>query len=116
MLLFVQLLKVDEGVLVLRIEAQHLVERLERAIDESAPLVVEAQAEQHVRVLQPRELRALQQAWCTVIALPTWPFSRYRLPRIMCTSSASVSRLAARPSSSIARSIWLATRKFSPRM
>ena len=34
--------------------------------------------------------------WCTVIALPTWPFSRYRLPRIMCTSSASASRLAAR--------------------
>ena len=62
MLLLVQLLEVHEGVLVLRIEAEHLVERLERAIDESAALVIEAQAEQHVRVLEPREPRALQQA------------------------------------------------------
>ena len=62
MLLLVQLLEVDEGVLVLRIEAEDLVERLERPIDESAALVVEAEAEQHVGVLEPREPRALQQA------------------------------------------------------
>ena len=54
MLLFVQLLEVDERVLVLRIEPQHLVERFERAIDEPAALVVEAEAEQHVGVLEPR--------------------------------------------------------------
>src|SRR2546430_9569159 len=34
MLLFMQLLKVDERVLVFRIEAKHLVEGFERAIDE----------------------------------------------------------------------------------
>jgi len=67
-------------------------------------------------VFERIQLRALQQVLVDVIALPTCPFSRYRLPRIMCTSSASASRLAARLSSSIARSIWLATRKFRPRM
>ena len=51
-LFFVQLLQVDERVLVLRIEPQHFVERLERAIDEAAALVVEAEAEQHVGVLE----------------------------------------------------------------
>ena len=42
MLFLVQLLQVEQRVLVLRIEPQHLVERLERAIDEAAALVVEA--------------------------------------------------------------------------
>ena len=51
MLLFVQLLQVEQRVLVLRIEPQHLVERLERAIDEPAALEVEAEAQQHVGVL-----------------------------------------------------------------
>ena len=61
MLLFVQLLQVDQGVRVLRLEPQHLAERLERPIDEPAALVVEAQAQQDVGVLQARELRALEQ-------------------------------------------------------
>ena len=58
MLLFVELLQVEQRVLVLRIEPQHLVERLERAVDEAAALVVEPEAEQHVRVLEPAEARA----------------------------------------------------------
>ena len=61
MLLFVQLLQVEQGVLVLRIEPQHFVERFERAIDEPAALEVEAQAQQDVGVLDARELRPLQQ-------------------------------------------------------
>ena len=60
-LLLVQLLQVDQRVLVLRIEPQHFVERLERAIDEAAALVVEAEAEQHVGVLELAQLRPLQQ-------------------------------------------------------
>src|SRR5688572_32991787 len=44
--LLVQLLKVDEGVLILRIQAQNLVERLERAVDESA------RSEEHTSELQ----------------------------------------------------------------
>ena len=44
------------------IEPEHFVERLERAIDEPAALEVEPEAEQHVRLLEPRQLRPLQQA------------------------------------------------------
>ena len=50
-----------QGVLVLRIEAQHFGERFVRAIDEPAALVVEPEAEQHVGVLQAAEPGALQQ-------------------------------------------------------
>ena len=52
MLFLVQLLQVEQRVFVLRIEPQHFVERLERAIDEPAALVVEAEAEQDVGVLE----------------------------------------------------------------
>ena len=61
MLLFVQLLQVEQRVLILRIEPQHLVERFERAIDEAAALEVEAEAQQHVGVLDARQLGPLQQ-------------------------------------------------------
>ena len=61
MLFFVQLLEVRERVLVLGIEPQDFGERLERAVDEAAALVVEPEAEQHVRVFQLAEIRALQQ-------------------------------------------------------
>ena len=58
MLVFVQLLDVHERVLVVRIDPEDLVERFERAIDESAALEVEAEAEQHVGVLEPRQVAA----------------------------------------------------------
>ena len=61
MLLFVQLLQVEQRVLILRVEAQHLVERFERAIDEAAALEIEAEAEQHIGVLGSGQLRPLQQ-------------------------------------------------------
>ena len=61
MLLLVQLLQVEQRVLVLRVEPQHFVERLERAIDEAAALEVESEAQQDVGVLGARELRPLQQ-------------------------------------------------------
>src|SRR6185295_3398280 len=60
-LFLVELLQVEQGVLVLRIEAQHLVEGFERPIDEAAALVIEPQTEQHVRVYQRVQLRPLQQ-------------------------------------------------------
>ena len=60
-LFFVQLLEVRQRVPVLRIEPQHFRERLERAIDEAAAPVVEAEAEQHVRVLQLAQVGTLQQ-------------------------------------------------------
>ena len=60
-LFLVELLEIDERVLVLGIEPQHLVEGLERAIDEPAALVVEAEAQQRVGVLELGQLRPLQQ-------------------------------------------------------
>ncbi len=60
-LLLVQLLQVHQRVLVLRIEPQHLVEGLERAVHEAAALVVETEAEEDVRVLELAQPRALQQ-------------------------------------------------------
>ncbi len=60
-LLFVQLLQVRQRVLIVRIEAQAFAERLERPVDEPALLVVEAEAEQDVGVLQLAQIRALQQ-------------------------------------------------------
>ena len=61
MLVFLQLLEVDERGFVVGIELQHVGERRDRAIDESAAAVVEAEAEQHVRVLDAVEPRPLQQ-------------------------------------------------------
>ena len=61
MLLLVQLLEVRERVAVAGIEPQHFAERLERAIDEAAALVVEAEAEQHVGVLELAQIGPLQQ-------------------------------------------------------
>ena len=60
-LVFLQLLEVDERRFVVRIELQHVGERRHGAIDEPAAAVVEAEAEQHVRVLDPVEPRPLQQ-------------------------------------------------------
>ncbi len=60
-LVFLQLLQVDERGLVVRIELQDVRERRDGAVDESAAAVVEAEAEQHVRVLEPVQPRPLQQ-------------------------------------------------------
>ena len=57
MLLLVQLLQVHQRIFVFRIQAQHLVERLERTIDEAAALVVESEAEEHVGVNSTRVSR-----------------------------------------------------------
>ena len=62
MLIFVQLLDVQQRVLVVGIEPDDLVERFERAIDEPAALEVEAEAQQDVRLFEARQPRALQQA------------------------------------------------------
>ncbi len=61
MLFLLHLLEVDERVAVARVESKHLVERVERAIDEAAALVVEPEAEQDVRLFHPAEIRPLQQ-------------------------------------------------------
>jgi hypothetical protein len=50
-----------------------LLKRLERAIDEAAVPIVEAEAQQHVRVLERAEIGRCSSAWCTVIARPTCP-------------------------------------------
>src|SRR5439155_18346371 len=55
-----------ERVVVVRIELQHLVERFEGPIDEPAALEVEAKTQQHVRLFEPRQLLALQQALMNV--------------------------------------------------
>ena len=47
--------------LIVGIEAKHFGERLRRAIDEAAALVVEPEAQQHVGVLQLPQLGTLQQ-------------------------------------------------------
>ena len=60
-LVFLQLLQVDERGLVVGIELQHVGERRDRAVDESAAAIVEAEAEQHVRVLDAVQPRPLQQ-------------------------------------------------------
>ena len=62
MLIFVKLLDVQQGVLVLRVELDDLVERFERAVDEAAALEIEAQAEQHVSMFEAGQARPLQKA------------------------------------------------------
>ena len=61
-LFLVEFLKIHERVAVVGIEPQDLVERLEGAVDESAALVIETDAEQHVRVLELAQIRPLQQS------------------------------------------------------
>ncbi len=58
MLILVQLLDVEQGVLVFRIELDDLVERLERTIDEAAALEVETEAQQYVGLLEASQPRA----------------------------------------------------------
>ena len=60
-LVFLQLFEVDERRLVVRIELQHVGERRDRAIDESAAPIVEPEAQQHVGVLEPVQPRTLEQ-------------------------------------------------------
>src|SRR6185369_15630890 len=55
------LLQVEERIAVGGVESEHFVEGVERTIDEAAALVVEPEAEQNVRLLQPAEVRAMQQ-------------------------------------------------------
>jgi hypothetical protein len=62
MLLAIQFLELHQRVTILRVEAEHFLECLVRAIDEAAAAEVEAQAEQDVRVLQRLQPRPLQQA------------------------------------------------------
>ena len=62
MLVFVQLFDVQQRVLVVRIQPDHLVERFERAIDKPAALEVEAEAQEDVRLFEPGQPRTLEQA------------------------------------------------------
>src|SRR5918995_6718468 len=66
MLIFVELFDVEQRVLIVRIEANDLVERFKRPIDESTALEVEAEAQQDMRLLEARDPRALQQALMNV--------------------------------------------------
>ena len=61
-LLLVQLLELHQRVPVLGIEPQHFLERLVRAVDETAAAKVQAEAQQDVGVLERLEVLALQQA------------------------------------------------------
>ena len=61
MLVFVKLLDIEQRVLVVGIEPDDLVERLERAVDESAALEIEPETEQDVRLFEARQARPLQQ-------------------------------------------------------
>ena len=61
MLIFVKLFDVQQCVLIRWIQPDDLVERFEGAIDEPAPLEIEAEAEQNVRLLETGQARALQQ-------------------------------------------------------
>ena len=60
-LVLVELLQVRERVAVLGIELEHFVERFDGAIDEAAAAIVEGEAEEDVRVLQPAQLGPLEQ-------------------------------------------------------
>jgi hypothetical protein len=60
-LLLVQLLQIEQRVLVVRIELQHFVERLERPFDEPAALVIGAETQQHVGVFELAQARPLEQ-------------------------------------------------------
>ena len=60
-LILVELLELRQRVLVGRVEPEHFLERLDGAVDEPAAPVVEAQAEQHVGVLEAAQARPLQQ-------------------------------------------------------
>jgi len=79
-LLFVQLLQVRQRVLIVRIEAQAFAEGLERPVDEPALLVVQAQAEQHVGVLQLAQIRALEQLLMLLDGAPDLPLFAVQVP------------------------------------
>ncbi len=81
MLVFVQLLQVDEGIPVARVELQDFLERLERAIDEPAVPEVETQAEQHVGVLQRGEVGPLQQRLVDVHGATHLPLLTVQVPQ-----------------------------------
>ena len=61
-LFLVQLLEVEEGVLVLWIETDHLRERLERSVNKAAPSEVQPETQQDVGVFQASEPWSLEQA------------------------------------------------------
>ena len=58
MLVFVKLLDIEQRVLIVGIDPDDLVERFERAIDESATLEIEPETEQDVRLFEARQARA----------------------------------------------------------
>ena len=60
-LIFLQLLQVDQRGLVVRIELQHLREHRHGPVHETAPPIVEPETEQHVRVLDSVEARPLEE-------------------------------------------------------
>ncbi len=60
MLFLVQLLEVQQGVLVAGIEPDDLRKRLEGAVDEAAPLEVQAETEQYVGMFQCGQSGALE--------------------------------------------------------
>ena len=60
-LFFMQLLQVHQGIFIFCIKSEDLVERLGRTIDKATPLVVQSEAQEHVRVFEFAELGPLQQ-------------------------------------------------------
>lgn len=69
-LFLVQLLQVDERVAVQWIEPHHLLERLERAIDEPAMAEVERETQLHVGLFELGQVRTLQQLLMHVDGAP----------------------------------------------
>ena len=60
MLFFVELLQMEQGVAVARVERAHLRQGFDGAVDEARVAVVETEAEQDVRVLNLGQPRTLQ--------------------------------------------------------
>ena len=56
LLFLVQLLEIEQGVLVAAVESQHLGERLQGTVHESAASEVEAETQQHVGLLELGQL------------------------------------------------------------
>ena len=99
LLLLVQLLQVDQRVAIPRIEPDDFLKGFEGAIDESAVTEIEAEAEQHVRVLERCQIRSLEQRLMHVdgtahlsllpvqVAENHLDFERVGVPLVACVSS-----------------------------
>ena len=73
MLVFVQLLKVDQGMAVARVKLQDFLERLERAVHESSVPEIQTQAEQYVGMLEFGKVESLEQRLMDVYRAPHLP-------------------------------------------